>query len=42
MEYLEVNDPVVAAEKFAVLMVEEGANPMELQKFIKKIMERNK
>ena len=42
MEFLEMDDPVDAAERFAVLMVEEKANPTDLQKYVKKIIERLK
>ena len=42
MEMLELEDPVSAAEKFAILMVEERADPTELQKYLKKIMKRMK
>lgn len=40
MEMLEVNNPVDAAEKFAVMMAKEGADPMELQAYLKKIMKK--
>ena len=39
MEFLELNDPIKAAEKFALLMVEEKADPTDLKKYLKKIME---
>ncbi len=38
MEMLEINDPIDATEKFAEIMVEQGADPVELQKYLKKIM----
>ena len=40
MEMLELRDPSQAAEKFALLMVEERADPTELQKYLKKIMKK--
>jgi hypothetical protein len=42
MEMLEVDNPAEAVEKFSTIMVEERADPTELQKFIKKIMEKMK
>lgn len=42
MEFLELDDPVMAAEKFAMLMVEERADPTELKKYIIKIMRKLK
>lgn len=40
MEVLEVNSAQEAAEAFALIMVEERADPIDLQIFIKKIMPR--
>jgi len=42
MEMLEINNPIEAAERFAVLMVNEKADPTKLQEYIKKIMKRMK
>jgi hypothetical protein len=41
-EMFEINDPSLAAEKFAIMMVEERANPGDLLEYIKKIMKRMK
>lgn len=38
MEMLELKDPVQAAEKFALLMIEEHADPTQLQKYLRKII----
>ena len=38
MEMLGVKDPIQAAEKFAVFMIEERADPQDLQKYVKKII----
>lgn len=38
IEWLEIDDPVQAVERFAVLMVKEKADPTELSDYIKKIM----
>jgi hypothetical protein len=40
MEMLEMNNPVDACEKFAMLMVDEKADPTELQQYLKKIMKK--
>ncbi len=40
MEWLEMNDPVLAAERFAELMILEKADPIELQKYLKRVMKR--
>lgn len=46
MEMLEIKNPVEAAEKYALIMVEERADPIQLQKYLKKtianFMKRNK
>ena len=42
MEMLETEDPVEAAERFALIMVDERADPTDLQKYIKKIMKKMK
>lgn len=39
---LELTDPQDVADKFALLMVQEGANPLEIQKYLKKIMDKMK
>jgi hypothetical protein len=36
MEMLELQNPVQAAEKYALLMVEEKADPLQLQKYLRK------
>jgi len=38
MDMLEVSTPMEAAEKFAVMMSREGADPTEMQAYTKKIM----
>ena len=38
MEMLEIKNPAEAAEAFARLMVQERADPVELKKYLKKIM----
>lgn len=38
MEMLEQDDPVVATEKFAEIMTEQGASPLELERYLKRIM----
>ena len=38
MEMLELESPIDAVEKFALLMVEEKADPTLLRDYIKKIM----
>ncbi len=38
MEMLEFDDPLKATEKFAEIMVEQGADPMDLEKYLKKTM----
>ena len=38
MEMLEKDDPIVATEKFAELMVEQGASPLEIERYLKRIM----
>ena len=40
MEMLETDDPMEAVEKFATIMTEEKADPTQLQKYIKKIMDK--
>ncbi|HWY35731.1 MAG TPA: hypothetical protein VNX68_13885 [Nitrosopumilaceae archaeon] len=42
IEMLEISNPQEAAEKFALLMVEERADPTQLQQYIKKIMSKMK
>ena len=42
MEMLEMDDPAQAAEKFALLMVREHADPTELVKYLKRIMKVKK
>lgn len=38
MNMLESTDPLDATERFAEIMAEERANPLELQVYLKKIM----
>ena len=38
MEWLEIDDPIQAVERFAVLMVKEKADPGELKDYLKKVM----
>jgi hypothetical protein len=38
MEWLEINDPIQAVERFAVLMVKEKVDPTQLQDYLKKVM----
>lgn len=38
MEMLEKDDPISATERFAEIMVEQGANPIDLEKYLKKVM----
>jgi len=40
MEMFEISDPVTACEQFALLMVEEKADPIELSAYIKKVMKK--
>lgn len=40
MEMLELDDPVKALERFATIMVEEKASTSELEKYLKRIMNR--
>lgn len=42
MEMYEINDPVLAAEKFALEMIDQKVDPRELQKYLRKIMGRMK
>ena len=42
MEMLEINNPQEAAEKFALLLVEERVDPTQLQMYLKKIMSKMK
>ena len=37
---LETDDPTEAAERFAMMMAREGADPTDLKKYINKIMTR--
>lgn len=41
-EMLEIEDINDAVEKFAILMVEERADPTQLHKYLKKIIKRMK
>lgn len=41
-EMLEIDDINDAVEKFAILMVEERADPTQLHKYLKKIIKRMK
>lgn len=36
MEMLEIKNPVEAAEKYALMMVEEKTDPIQLQKYLRK------
>ena len=38
MEWLELNDPTKAAEKFAKILTEERASAQDMKKYIQKIM----
>lgn len=38
MDMLELDDPMQAAEKYAFILVDERADPTELQKYLKKTM----
>ena len=38
IKMLEIEDPAVAVERFAILMVEERADPSNLSDYLKKIM----
>ena len=38
IEWLEIDDPVQAVERFAVLMIKEKADPAQLQDYLKKVM----
>lgn len=38
MKMIETDDPMMAVEKFAILMVEERVDPSDLEIYIKKIM----
>lgn len=40
MDYLELNDPMQAVEKFAELLVAERADPGKLEQYVKKIMKK--
>lgn len=40
MDYLELNDPMEAVEKFAELLVTERADPGKLEQYVKKIMKK--
>lgn len=40
MEMLEVDTPLEGVDNFATMMVEEKTDPMELKKFLKKIMDK--
>lgn len=40
MEMFEVKNPTEAAEKFALLMVDERADPLDLTDYLKKIMKK--
>ena len=42
MEMLEINDPVIAVEKFAQILSEERADPAKLEDYLKKIIKRMK
>ena len=42
MEMLEVKDPMDAVEIFAILMVDERADPSDLQHYVKQIMKKMK
>ena len=42
MEWLEINAPTKAAEKFAKLLIEEKANTEKMHEYIKLIMARMK
>jgi hypothetical protein len=42
MEWLELNDPTRAAEKFAKLLVEEKANTEKMHEYVKMVMLRVK
>ncbi len=38
MKMIETDDPMMAVEKFAILMAEEWVDPSDLEIYIKKIM----
>ena len=38
MDWMECDNPSTAAEEFAQLMILEGANPVDLTEYVKKIM----
>jgi len=40
MDMFEIEDPLLAAEEFASLLVLEKANPLDLKMFLEKIMIR--
>ena len=42
MEMLEMTNPLEAVDKFALMLVEGGADPTKLQQYIKKIMSKMK
>jgi hypothetical protein len=42
MEWLDVEDPIAAADKFASLLAEERSDPLKMQQYIQKIMKRIK
>lgn len=38
MAMLEINDPVEAAEKYALIIIEQQGDPTKLQEYLKKAM----
>jgi hypothetical protein len=42
MEFLELKNPKDAAEKFALIMVEERADPTQMKKYLQKIIKNHK
>jgi len=40
MEMFETQDPSVAAERFATMLVEERANPSDLKKYLSRIIKK--
>ena len=37
---LEIDDPTMAVEKFAEMMAKERADPMDLKKYLRKVMQK--